>query len=457
MSSTSSSVVGGTGADAAPPRASANPFTFSIVCVCRNEADILPRLFESARAFMREGGRFILVDTGSTDETTAIAREHGCEVHEVGNEYSFQLSKVQARKINTKLIVAGEKPVVEAGQRIFHFANARNRGSTLSPTDWLLQIDAADVFEALDYRAIQGKLDANPTASRFCYQLWIDKERLEIQRFYDRRQNHWIGCVHEAINWRANEHGAALPLDGAVLRVRHLKKHNKVRNYVGGMALDHLKQPQDPRWLYYLGREFFYMERWRSALALLERHGNMATAWAKERNGALCYCGRIYEKLGQTDKAVAAYMSASMVEPTRREPWIRLGWYATNVNKPLLAACFAAAAMQVPYDGVFAEDCRNYEHHPHHTMYWAMMRLKRYDEAWPQLQICRKFAPDHERFVDRELDDILAARSAAAAAVPVPPTSAAEPIAVPVKAEDTVPRRSLDSAAELDAAEAAQF
>jgi glycosyltransferase involved in cell wall biosynthesis len=68
---------------------------FSICLIAKDEANMLPHLFDSLSEFKSRGGEIVLVDTGSTDDTVKIATDFGCKVCEVGdkrcsfNQHSF--------------------------------------------------------------------------------------------------------------------------------------------------------------------------------------------------------------------------------------------------------------------------------------------------------------------------------------------------------------------------------
>lgn len=63
-------------AEASPASAASTLIPVSVIVPVRNEARNLPRCLESLRGF----GEVFVVDSGSTDETIAIAREHGATV-----------------------------------------------------------------------------------------------------------------------------------------------------------------------------------------------------------------------------------------------------------------------------------------------------------------------------------------------------------------------------------------
>lgn len=84
-----------------------NPPVLALVMIVRNESETLARCLDSVRPHV---DRLVVLDTGSTDDTVAIARALGAEVHETTWTH--------------------------------HFAHARNRALELAGADWHLVLDA---------------------------------------------------------------------------------------------------------------------------------------------------------------------------------------------------------------------------------------------------------------------------------------------------------------------------
>src|SRR5262245_33449967 len=117
---------------------------FSIVVLTRNEAWALPRLLWNLEEFTERGGEVLVLDTGSTDATAAIAEKRGCRVELVRNQFDAVLDKEQAAEIDRRFARGRERPLVAAGQRLFHFGDARQHAGLLTANRFVLQIDASD-------------------------------------------------------------------------------------------------------------------------------------------------------------------------------------------------------------------------------------------------------------------------------------------------------------------------
>jgi glycosyltransferase involved in cell wall biosynthesis len=375
---------------------------FSIVVIARNEAHTLGRLARSLADFMGRGGEVLVLDTGSGDDTRRVARRFGCRVEEAGARFDGALSPEQAAAIEETFARAGEGPLVRPGERLFHFGQARQHAGQLAANDFVLQLDASDEVLALDVAAVDARL-ASERVGLFDYDLRLGEVTVTVARAYDRRLFHWEGRVHEALHGHAV--GEASPAsrirwpDQEIL-IRHHKDEGKPRNYLAGLALDAIAHPQQPRWKHYLGRELYYHGRHRSAIAVLEEHASMREAWSAERSQSLCFIGECREALEELDAAREAYARAADVDPTRREPWLRLAAFGARRGDFAAGAGHAARALTIPRTSRYAELDANYTWVPHAILYWCLLWLGRRDEARAHWDTCRQLAPDNLRVRD---------------------------------------------------------
>ena len=198
---------------------------FSIVVLTRNEAWALPRLLWSLEDFIERGGEVLVLDTGSTDATIAIAQKRGCRVELVHDRFDAVLDDAQAAEIERRFAKGEEGPLVTAGQRLFHFGDARQHAGLLAANRFVLQLDASDEVPALDIDAFDRWIDSGGVDS-FEYNQLYGNIRLRIARFYDRTRYHWEGRVHELLSTsgRADTTAASrMRCDPTQLLVRHHK------------------------------------------------------------------------------------------------------------------------------------------------------------------------------------------------------------------------------------------
>jgi tetratricopeptide (TPR) repeat protein len=355
---------------------------FSVVVLTRNEARALPRLLYPLEDFRERGGEVLVMDTGSTDDTIAIARKRGCRVEMVNEQFDSVLDSERAAAIEERFAKAGEGPLVEAGQRLFHFGEARQHAGSLTVNPFVLQLDASDEVSAFDTDALDGWIGAGDVGA-FEYDQLYGNVRLRISRFYDRRQYHWEGRVHEHLAGTARTDASPVRrarCAPAQLMVRH-HQGDKERNYLAGLALQVLEHPEKPRWWHYLGRELFYESWYESALATLDVHANMADAWPAERSQSLCFMGESFEAVGCRSEAEERYRRAFAIDPTRREPLLRLAMTSCRRGEFDAAAHWARQALTVDRTNAYPELEANYTWFPHAVLYWSLFWLGRRDEA----------------------------------------------------------------------------
>jgi glycosyltransferase involved in cell wall biosynthesis len=141
--------------------------------VTLNEERNLPRALESLTCV----DEVVVVDSGSTDRTTEIARSYGARVIE-------------------------QKWLGYAGQKNFAAAAATN--------DWILAIDADESLSELLQAEIMALRPTDPSVPGFCFPRraqylggwiahsgWYPDAKV---RLYDRRRGRWVGeYVHESV------------------------------------------------------------------------------------------------------------------------------------------------------------------------------------------------------------------------------------------------------------------
>lgn len=371
---------------------------FSVVVIARDEAQTLPRLLGSLDSFMTRGGEVLVVDTGSADATADVARRYGCRVHLAGPGFDSRLTVAQAEAIERRFARDGEGPLVHAGERLFNFADARQFAGTLATHERVLHLDAGDEALALDVDALGARLDAE-RVGLLEYTLRIHGAALRVARFYDRRCFRWRGRAHEALYGRAGADAGSRGLcDERELLVAHHKDEGKARSYLAGLALDALGHPAEARWKHYLGRELFYHGWYRSALAVLSAHASETGAWAAERVESLSFMGECLEALGAPDEAAERYVLASEVDPTRREPLLRLAALCSRRGDFEGAVAHAARALTIPRTSAFVEEDANYTWLPHSILYWSLFWLGRRQDARRHWDTCLRLAPGDTRF-----------------------------------------------------------
>lgn len=174
------------GGAAPTPAASA---LLSACLIVKDEQENLPGCLESLEDLVDE---IVVYDTGSTDETVRIAREHGATVIE--------------------------------GYWDDDFGRARNAALAACTGRWILHVDADEVVEGGDNAALRAELAIAPVDA-----LNVQIDNLDDQggitfshnatRLFQRARAHWTGRLHEQVV--ARDGGAVTSARTDKARIRH--------------------------------------------------------------------------------------------------------------------------------------------------------------------------------------------------------------------------------------------
>lgn len=363
------------------------PLKFSVVSIGKNESKTLPHLVESCKDFRENGGEYVYMDTGSDETTMAMLKKYekevGVKIFYVGTRFLTTLTDLQAQKINS-LAAGKEKIIAKAGMTVFNYSASRNHAASLANNDMILMLDCSDRFENFDYKLLNDMVEKG--VRRFRYKMILGDSPFDITRFYDRRVEKWVGTIHEVLTCN---HESALKtpyLDEKVLYTRHHKQDKPRGHYILGMALDYFaNQGKDPRNQYYIGREFHYMEMWKSSNAMLQKHiDNPRSTFLEEKNSSYCHMAGNYIALNNdTDKAIECLKKAIDTCPYRRQPFMQLCEIYDKRSCPIYTLMYALASLAVDKAGQgYVESAINYTYYPHLFAYRALLRLDRKTEAY---------------------------------------------------------------------------
>lgn len=373
---------------------------FDIVLIARNESKTLPRLVKSLAEFQERGGMIYVLDTGSTDNTAEIARSLGCTVEEVGDRFRQVIKEQEAKDINDRFVVAGESPVVHAGEALFDFAAARNYAATLATQDMIATPDCDEIYTKFDIDGINKAIKGGATQLEYNFVFSHDPFGNPIIsfrhcKFYSRSLLKWVGVVHEVLRGEANR----VFLDNDVIRLEHWQNHETNRSgYLKGLAVDCFQNPDNDRNSHYFAREMYYTGRWRSAIKEFERHIAM-DRWPAERCQSMVYMGECYAAIGQDDKALECYHKAFAIDSGRRIPFIRLAEHYFKKNDFQRTAAYAAAALQIPRSFFYSDFQDHYENTPHEYLYISLWWLGRREESKYHFDQALAYRPNNPKYL----------------------------------------------------------
>lgn len=374
---------------------------FSIVLITKNEEKVIARCLESLSEFFERGGECIVVDTGSSDDTMRIAASYGAVVSEyMGAKKS--ITDYEAHYINSLSNRYLEPAIVLKDETIFDFSDARNYATSLAKNDFIISLDADEVYSKLDIDKINQLIDEGVQNISYDFVYSFTPEGKPDVSFvqskaFDRRKYGWVNVIHEVLHGN----GRHQYVDSSVMRLEHYQEAGKEHrgNYLKGLAYDHIKNPRNDRNAHYYARELMYTKRYKSAIDKFDYHRSIAT-WDLERNQSLVYMADCYGYLGQVVKQEALYIEAIQELCERREPFIKLAWLYFSQKKYRHAIAFASAALTIPLNSYYSNRASYYAEEPHEILYLSHGWLGEITQAQHHITKCLEYKPNDPKYLD---------------------------------------------------------
>lgn len=378
---------------------------FSVVLIAKNESKTLPRLIASLEEFKARGGQIILLDTGSTDDTAQIARDLGCQVHEVGDRFVRKINDEMAEAVNRMFIWDNEAAILKEGDKLFDYSAARNYISDFAPTDVIAMPDCDEVYTKLDLDKINDLIASGIDQLEYNFVFSHNPDGSEALKFmhckfYNRKKLKWHRIVHEVLTPIDNQEIKRQFLGEEIIKLEHWQNQETNRSgYLRGLALDcYLDSESDRNW-HYLGRELLWAARPSSAIKVLRHHSEMKNAWPVEQSESLVLIGEAYKMLGDEEKTIEYWVKAFHKESGRREPLMRLAEYFLEKKDWQKAYAYAEAALTISNNNYFAANQRHYGSLPHEIIYTAAWYLGKIEESKKHFLQALNFEPRNPKYL----------------------------------------------------------
>lgn len=227
--------------------------TLSLCMIVKDEEDVLERCLSSVSDIVDE---IIIVDTGSTDKTIAIADKFHCSIY--------------------------------AYEWIHDFAAARNYSFSKATKDYILWLDADDVLlesDRVKLRALKEKMHDADAYSMF-YHYATDEQGNVTLRF----RRHRIVKRIKAFKWHGFVH-EYLQVEGHVVNTDIAITHKRIHQ-AGDRNLRLYRQkeeegyPFDARDTYYYAKELYDNARYEDAIKKFNEFLGMETGWIEDKIAA---------------------------------------------------------------------------------------------------------------------------------------------------------------------------
>jgi len=304
--------------------------TICLNMIVKNEKDVIERCLGSVKTLI---DYWVIYDTGSTDGTQQVIRAF---MKDIPGELH------QSTWVN--------------------FEHNRNEAlqTAQKKADYVLWIDADEILEySSDFKL--------PHLEKDFYHMNIRQiDAAEVKRCALIKSTlnwKWVGVLHEVLQCpEAKTH----ELLRGVINICNTatggrsKIGMKEKYWKDALTFEEAlkKEPNNSRYVYYLGVSYCAAEHYDLALEAFKKRLSMSSVDHEETYRSMYTVGSIYEKIGNKDAAIEAYFQAHQMRPIRAEPLYRAAQLYRQQRNPLLGYLLSKYALSIPYPS--CEDCIDY-------------------------------------------------------------------------------------------------
>lgn len=285
--------------------------------IVRNEAKVIRRCLESVRPFI---DAWSISDTGSTDGTQDLIRE--------------ALAGIPGTLI--------ERPWVD-------FSTNRNEaieaGLAHAP-DFFMTLDADEVFQPEPGFELDLKCDITSVMFRLA-----DTSARWPRRVFFRPHLRYRFVLDEVLE--EGETQDILPACGVLSYPDGARSQNgmiaKYNADVEVLRRAVEREPNEPRYWFYLAQRLMGAQRWEEALTAYRQRLSMEAGFPEERFQSAFMIGQILEEMGHEDRGAIErqYKDAWLLAPQRAEPLFALAMLHSQAGEHALTEVYARAAQRL--------------------------------------------------------------------------------------------------------------
>ena len=339
----------------------------AVYAISKNEEQFVERFCASAQ----DADYIVIADTGSTDNTVALAKSLGAQVHQIS---------IQP----------------------WRFDRARDCALALVPhdADVCVSLDLDEVLEPGWRAEIERVWKSDTTRLRYKFD-WGSGISFYYEKIHHRRGYHWHHPCHEYPVPDARTVEVWAHTDQ--LLVTHHPDNTKSRGqYLDLLELAVTEDPHCPRNAFYYARELSFYRRWQEAIDACNRYLKLpAATWNNERAYAYRVMSDSCWALGDVSNAVKYARLSCCEAPGTREPWMCLAMlsYQTNQWAECYASCQHALAI-TNKELVYTMDPKVWGSLPHDLCAISAHHLGLHNVAQTQVALALEHEPNNSRLLN---------------------------------------------------------
>ncbi|NYF23830.1 glycosyltransferase family 2 protein [Sporosarcina sp. JAI121] len=351
--------------------------TISLCMIVKNEEEVIGRCLDSVSGLVDE---INIVDTGSSDRTKEIVGKYTDRI------FDFEW--------------------------IDDFSAARNFSYQQATMDYVLWLDADDVFTEVDQeklKTLKQSLQPAIDAVSMNYHLSFDHEGnvTSLLRRYRlvKKSNgfKWIGAVHEFLSVSGNLYDSDVAVTHSPL------SHDAERNITIYKKLLESGQTLSPRDTFYYANELVDHCEYEEAILYYEEFLDSELGWIEDNIRACFTLADCYHNLNDKNKELSSTLRSLAYDVPRPEACCRLGYYFMEQFKNDEAIHWYSQALHYKnHQQVSFQNTTFSTWLPHLQLCVLYDRLKQYDKAYHHNELAREYKPNDDNILKNKkyLDEV---------------------------------------------------
>lgn len=345
--------------------------TISLCMIVKNEEEVIGRCLDSVKDLVDE---INIVDTGSTDNTKKIIEQFTDRI------FDFEW--------------------------IHHFAAARNFSFQQATKEYILWLDADDVFteeEKKKFKALKKTLTTDIDAVSMNYYLSFDhagnvNSLLRRNRLVKRdKQFQWIGAVHEYLSVSGNIYDSDIAVSHLPLSHDHDRNINIYEQLIkSGEILS-------PRDTFYYANELLDHHHYEKAIFYYEDFLTSKLGWVEDNIRACFKLADCYHSLNDNENKLSSILRSFEYDIPRPEACCRLGYHFMELFKNQEAIYWYEQALLIKQNPNSPFQNKTFTTWlPHLQLCVLYDRLQQYELANAHNELARIFKPDDEKILHNQ-------------------------------------------------------